>query len=87
LEADFLSDIKKLKYPQLMFLPQKAGLFEIDSLLRLDECQSSFVSYLDPSGYKLSEDLLILLRSQFRYFACQTDDTEYLELQKVCNDV
>ena len=29
-----------MEFPQLMFLPRHSGLFTVDSILRLDECQS-----------------------------------------------
>jgi hypothetical protein len=33
----FMGRVRKMEFPQFMFLPQKPGLLEVDSLLRLDE--------------------------------------------------
>jgi hypothetical protein len=58
--------IRRLEYPNLMFLPEKAGLFEVDSVLKLDECQSVFTPHLQPIQYALGKDLQDLLSWQLR---------------------
>ncbi len=39
---NFVERIRKMEFPQLMFLPARAGLLDVDSLLRLNELQSVF---------------------------------------------
>lgn len=47
-----------------MFLPKQAGLLDVDSILRLDECQSVFTARLEHSGFGLKEPIRDLLHSQ-----------------------
>lgn len=63
----FVERIRKMGFPQLMFLPRHAGLFAVDSILRLDECQSVFTKQLTHSGFALTEDLKRLLQSQLAF--------------------
>lgn len=51
----FVDRVRRMEFPQLMFLPQKAGLFQVDSLLRLDEMQSVFTPHLEPTQYSLGD--------------------------------
>jgi hypothetical protein len=37
---EFVQRVRKMEYPQLLFLPKKPGLLDVDSILRLDELQS-----------------------------------------------
>jgi hypothetical protein len=36
----FVDRVRKMEFPQLLFLPQQAGVFAAYSMLRLDEAQS-----------------------------------------------
>jgi hypothetical protein len=63
----FVDRIRRMEFPHLMFLPRRAGLFSVDSILRLDECQSAFTTQLTHSGFMLTEDLKRLLRSQLGF--------------------
>ena len=42
----FVDRVRKMEFPQLMFLPEKTGVFPVDSMLRLDETQSVFIPHL-----------------------------------------
>lgn len=64
---DFVSRMRKLEFPMLMFLLKQTALFPVDSMLRLDECQSVFTSQLTHSGFTLAGDVRKLLRSQLNY--------------------
>lgn len=80
---NFVDRVRKLEYPQFMFLPEKAGLLEVDSILRLDECQSVFTKHLDPCQWALCDDLQDLLRGQLQtLFTGNHDNTfgEYREM-------
>lgn len=61
---NFIERVRKMEFPPLMFLPKCVGLFQVDSLLRFDECQSVFTPHLKPTGFALSDDLKKLIRSQ-----------------------
>jgi hypothetical protein len=39
--------VRKMEFPELMFLPRKPGFLEVDSFLRLDEMQSGFRPHLE----------------------------------------
>lgn len=62
--SQFIERIRKLEFPQLMFLPKHGDVLKVDSLLRLDECQSVSINALRPAGVSLTQDLKRLLRSQ-----------------------
>lgn len=62
---EFINRVRLLEYPQFMFFPKKVGVLEVDSLLRLDECQCVFTPHLDPTQFMLCDDLRDLLRYQF----------------------
>lgn len=79
----FVERIRKMEFPQLMFLPARAGLFEVDSLLRLDELQSVFTANLDPSQYALGDEVAAVLRGQLQYLLTGTGPTVYTELREL----
>jgi hypothetical protein len=56
-----------MEFPQLMFLPQQAGIFDVDSMLRLDEEQSVFVPQLQPLQFGLADDVANVLRHQINF--------------------
>jgi len=61
---EFVSRVRLLEYPQFMFLPRKTGVLEVDSLLRLDECQSVFTPHLQAMQYRIGDEIQYLLRCQ-----------------------
>lgn len=61
---NFIDRIRKLDFPQLMFLPKHKDLLKVDSLLRLEECQSVCTTELRSTGFALTEPVRLLLRSQ-----------------------
>lgn len=63
----FVDRVRKMEFPQFMFLPKKPGLFEVDSLLRLDELQSVFTPHLTPKQHSLGDEVLPILRQQFQF--------------------
>ncbi len=63
----FVDRVRKLEFPQLMFLPKYKDALTVDSLARLDECQSVSINALRPLGVTLNEPARKLLRSQLRY--------------------
>jgi hypothetical protein len=78
----FLDNVKRLKYPQLLFLPKSAGLFEVDGMARLDECQSVFTSHLQPADFRLSPTIKKLLQSQFSFLLNREDECYYKEIKE-----
>lgn len=83
---EFIDNIRQLKYPEIMFLPQKAGALETDSLLRLDECQSVFANQLETVEWELCDSVKELLRSQFLYKSASTDDGVFMEYRSICSE-
>lgn len=73
----FIERMRKLDFPQLMFLPQKNGPFTVDSMLRLDECQSVFTAHLKHTGFRLSDDVTNLLRWQLKFLFTGEYDENY----------
>ena len=59
----FIERVRLLEYPQFLFLPT-GGPLELDSLMRFDELQSVSETNLEPTGYKLNDELIVILKSQ-----------------------
>jgi hypothetical protein len=64
---EFRDRLRKLEFPQLLFMPKHEDVLKVDSVLRLDECQSIPVNGLRPMSLSLSKDVKALLRSQFSF--------------------
>ena len=79
----FVDRVRKMEFPQLMFLPKKAGLFEVDSLLRLDELQSVFTPHLDSTSFSLQDDLMAVLRGQLQYLFTGVGPPDYMDLREL----
>jgi hypothetical protein len=60
----FIDRVRKMEFPELMFLPKTPGVLEVDSLLRLDEVQSVFLSHLDPTNCSLGDEVVDALKGQ-----------------------
>jgi hypothetical protein len=65
--AQFLERVRRLEYRQFLFLP-KGGSITADSLARIDEVQSTALNQLDPTAYRLSADLVAIMRSQVSFY-------------------
>jgi hypothetical protein len=79
----FVERVRKMEFPQLMFLPDHGGLLEVDSILRLDELQSVFTANLEPSQFALGDELASTLRSQIQYLITRTGPSPYTELREL----
>lgn len=78
----FVERVRKMEFPQLMFLPAQAGVFSVDSMLRLDETQSVFVPHLDPRQFCLGDEVVALLRHQLAFLHTGLGPNEYTELRE-----
>jgi hypothetical protein len=74
--------IRMLEFPQFMFLPRKAGVLSVDSLLRLDELQSAFANQLKPTRLALNDEPAEILQQQFRMLITGQADSEYIQLRE-----
>jgi len=81
--STFIDRVRRMEFPQLTFLPQKPGLLDVDSLLRLDELQSVFTPHLEPTQYSLGDEALEVLRGQIQYLIAQTGPSKYTELREL----
>lgn len=81
-DPDLLDRIRRMEFPQFMFLPKKPGVFEVDSLLRLDELQSSFTGNLTALQYALNDEAAKILRDQFRLLLTGRTSKEYIDLRE-----
>lgn len=79
----FVERVRKMEFPQLMFLPAYPGILDIDSLLRLDELQSVFTPNLEPTRLALGDELTKVLRGQLQFLLAQAGPTEYTELREL----
>lgn len=75
--------VRKMEFPELMFLPKRSGFLEVDSMLRLDEMQSVFRPHLEPKPLALSGDLCEILRHQFQFLITRSAPNPYTELREV----
>jgi hypothetical protein len=79
----FVDRVRKMEFPQLMFLPQHAGVFDVDSMLRLDEVQSVFVPHLQATQFCLGDDVANVLRHQINFLLASIGPNDYTELRQV----
>jgi len=79
----FVERVRRMEYPQLMFLPKRAGLFEVDSLLRLDELQSVFVPHLEPTKFALANEVEDILIEQVQFLFTRKGPNSYTELRQL----
>jgi hypothetical protein len=82
---EFLDKVRILEYPHFMFLPKSACLTN-DSLLRLDSIQHVFHNELEPTQWRLCDELMEILRGQLTYLMTKVYGGAYAyyrnELQK-----
>lgn len=76
---EFENNVRTLRYPELMFLPEKPGAFATDGMVRLDQCQSVLSQNLSPIPFELTKDVKDVLRSQVLYLFDQLDDGYFVE--------
>ena len=79
----FVERVRRMEFPQLLFLPARPGLLEVDSLLRLDELQSVFTPNLDPTQHALGDELAPVLRGQLQYLLSGAGPSFYTELREL----
>jgi hypothetical protein len=79
----FVHRIRKMEFPQLMFLPASPGFLEVDSLLRLDELQSVFTPNLEPTRLALGDETAKVLRGQLQFLFAGSGPTDYTELREL----
>jgi hypothetical protein len=79
----FVERVRRMEFPQLLFLPARPGLLEVDSLLRLDELQSVFAPNLEPTQLALGDDLAPVLRGQLQYLLSGAGPSVYTELREL----
>ncbi len=79
----FVERIRKMEFPQLMFLPARPGFLEVDSLLRLDELQSVFTPNLEPTRLALGDEAASVLRGQLQLLLTGAGPSVYTELREL----
>jgi hypothetical protein len=79
----FVNRMRKMEFPQLMFLPKKSGILEVDSMIRLDEMQSVFVPQLDPTQYCLCDEASAILRDQLALLITGQGPNDYTDLREL----
>jgi len=79
----FVDRVRRMEFPQLMFLPHQAGIFDVDSMLRLDEAQSVFVPHLEPRQFCLVDPVANVLRYQINFLLTGVGPNDYTELREV----
>ncbi len=80
---EFVSRVRKMEYPQLLFLPKKPGLLEVDSFLRLDELQSVFTPHLQASQVTLGNDICSMLKDQVQFLITEKGPNSYTDLREL----
>lgn len=75
--------VRRMEFPELVFLPKRSGFLEVDSMLRLDEMQSVFRPHLEAIPLALSEELCEILRHQFQFLITGRAPSPYTELREM----
>jgi hypothetical protein len=79
----FVERVRKMEFPQLMFIPSRPGFVEVDSVLRLDELQSVFTPNLDPTQLALGDEVVDILRGQLQFLLTGAGPTSYTDLREL----
>jgi hypothetical protein len=79
----FVDRVRRMEFPQFLFLPKKAGLLEVDSLLRLDELQSVFAPHLEATQYSLGDEVIKILRGQLAFLIAGIAPNDYTDLREL----
>lgn len=79
----FVERVRRMEFPQLLFLPKKGGVLTIDSILRLDELQSVFTPHLEPTQFALGDAVNTVLMGQWRFLVAGFGPSEYTELREL----
>jgi hypothetical protein len=79
----FVDRVRRMEFPQFMFLPERAGLLGVDSLLRLDELQSVFSPHLQATHYSLGDEAVQVLKGQLALLIAGVGPNEYTELREL----
>jgi hypothetical protein len=79
----FVDRVRKMEFPQFMFLPKNAGFLEVDSLLRLDELQSVFAPHLEATQYSMGDEVVKILRGQIAFLIAGIGPNDYTELREL----
>lgn len=75
--------VRKMEFPELLFLPKRPGILDVDSMLRLDELQSVFIPHLEPTRVALSNEVANILRRQFQFLIARNAPSAYTELREM----
>jgi hypothetical protein len=79
---DFVNRVRKMEFPELLFLRSKTPVLAVDSILRLDEFQSVFTPHLEPTQYALGDSLCRLLKEQLGFLINNEGPNEYTLLRE-----
>jgi hypothetical protein len=78
----FVDRVRRLEFPELLFLPKQPGFLDVDSLLRLDSVQSVFVPQLEATSLAVSAEVATLIQHQLQFLFTGTSDQKYTELRE-----
>jgi hypothetical protein len=79
----FVDRVRRMEFPQLMFIPARPGFVEVDSLLRLDELQSVFTPNLEPTQLALGNEVAEVVRGQLQFLLTGAGPTSYTDLREL----
>ncbi len=79
----FVERVRRMEYPQLMFLPKKPGLFNVDSIMRMDELQSVFIPHLKATKFALADEVSSILCDQIQFLFTRKGPNAYTELREL----
>ena len=82
-DSALVDRVRRMEFPELMFLPKSPGYLDMDSLLRLDEMQSVFRPHLEPKGLALNPELCEILRHQFQFLITGSVPSPYTILREL----
>jgi hypothetical protein len=79
----FVERVRRMEFPQLLFMPKMGGVLDVDSILRLDELQSVFTPHLEPTQYALGDEVNAVLMGQWRFLVAGIGPSEYTTLREL----
>jgi hypothetical protein len=76
-DSRFLARVQQLEFPEFFFLPAHGGAVEKDSLIAMSRLTHIFEPHLEPTQWRLSDEVLQVLVGQINFWLTGTYGAEY----------
>jgi hypothetical protein len=71
-DPQFVERIRRLEFPEFLYLPSRAGVLPVPSYARIGEAQAVYEPHLDAMDLKLAPDVLEVVQDALWWLTTQT---------------